>query len=127
MKLRLKHAMQENDYYFHGFLDLRELADAFADYPFDSEALEKARIHRNDMERSMPVLSVSIRMNPDTKLSWEGEDLLCEGADWEIRDGKSRVAALRGLDSYLLEGGFARARIFRTTKEHLARLEQNLI
>ena len=95
MKLRLKHAM-ENDYYFHGFLDLRELADAFADYPFDSEALEKARIHRNDMERSMPVLSVSIRMNPDTKLSWEGEDLLCEGADWEIRDGKSRVAALRG-------------------------------
>ena len=88
MKLRLKHAMQENDYYFHGFLDLRELADAFADYPFDSEALEKARIHRNDMERSMPVLSVSIRMNPDTKLSWEGEDLLCEGADWEIRGWK---------------------------------------
>ena len=37
----------------------------------------------------MPVLSVSIRMNPDTKLSWEGEDLLCEGADWEIRDEKA--------------------------------------
>ena len=44
MQLKLYEPMQENDYYFKGYVSLKELSQLFSDYEFPEETLEKAAI-----------------------------------------------------------------------------------
>lgn len=46
MQLKLYEPMQENDYYFKGYVSLKELSQLFSDYEFPEETLEKAAIHK---------------------------------------------------------------------------------
>ncbi len=39
MKLRLQQAIQENEYYFRGFVRMADLAELFREYPFEEETL----------------------------------------------------------------------------------------
>ena len=39
MRLRLQQAVQENDYYFRGFVTMTDLAEIFRAYPFLQETL----------------------------------------------------------------------------------------
>ncbi len=50
MKLRLKNAQQKSSSYYCGYVDLNALAEQLKDYPFEEETLEKARIHKRNME-----------------------------------------------------------------------------
>ena len=93
-ELRLQVAVQENEYYFRGFVSMADLAVLFAEYPFEEDTLEKAAIHRRSMERGVTPFSVTLRAMPDTGWTAEGEDLVFNDTRWEIRDGKSRVAAV---------------------------------
>lgn len=89
MKLRLQQAIQENEYYFRGFVRMADLAELFREYPFEEETLEKAAIHRRSMEHGISSFTVTLRAMPDTGRTTEGEDLFFEDAMWEIRDGKA--------------------------------------
>lgn len=61
MRLRLQQAVQENDYYFRGFVTMTDLAEIFRAYPFREETLEKAAIHRRNMEQGISPFSVTLR------------------------------------------------------------------
>lgn len=52
MKLRLQEAVQENEYYFRGFVSMTDLAVLFGKYPFEEDILEKAAIRRRSMEQN---------------------------------------------------------------------------
>ena len=123
MKLRLQQAIQE--YYFRGFVRMADLAELFREYPFEEETLEKAAIHRRSMEHGISSFTVTLRAMPDTGRTTEGEDLFFEDAMWEIRDGKSRVAALSRMTEEELDGHEAEVKIFLLTKEKMENMEQN--
>ena len=125
MKLRLQQAIQENEYYFRGFVRMADLAELFREYPFEEETLEKAAIHRRSMERGISSFTVTLRAMPDTGRTTEGEDLFFADAMWEIRDGKSRVAALSRMTEEELDGHEAEVKIFLLTKEKMEIMEQN--
>ena len=72
MKLRLQQAIQENEYYFRGFVRMADLAELFREYPFEEETLEKAAIHRRSMERGISSFTVTLRAMPDTGRTTEG-------------------------------------------------------
>ena len=67
MKLRLQQAIQENEYYFRGFVRMADLAELFREYPFEEETLEKAAIHRRSMEHGISSFTVTLRAMPDTR------------------------------------------------------------
>lgn len=127
MKLRLQEAVQENEYYFRGFVSMADLAVLFAEYPFEEDTLEKAAIHRRSMERGVTPFSVTLRAMPDTGWTAEGEDLIFSDTRWEIRDGKSRVAAVSKMTEENLADHEAEVKIFLLTKEKMENMEQNRI
>ena len=62
MKLRLQQAIQENEYYFRGFVRMADLAELFREYPFEEETLEKAAY--TDAVWSMAYLPLPLRFAP---------------------------------------------------------------
>ena len=125
MRLRLQQAVQENDYYFRGFVTMTDLAELFRAYPFREETLEKAAIHRRNMEQGISPFSVTLRAAPDTERDAEGDDLIFQDAQWEIRDGKSRVAAVTEMTEEELADCEAEVKIFLLTEEKMEKMEPN--
>ena len=76
-------------------------------------------------EHGISSFTVTLRAMPDTGRTTEGEDLFFEDAMWEIRDGKSRVAALSRMTEEELDGHEAEVKIFLLTKEKMENMEQN--
>lgn len=127
MQLKLKNTVQKSEYHYAGFVELKDLADVFRDYPFEKEVLEKARIHKANMENGIPLFRTVIRTAPGTTCALQGEEIVFELEEYELRDGKSRVAAICLLDQETLEDGEAEADIFLVTPEKMDRLEKNLL
>ena len=67
MQLKLYEPMQENDYYFKGYVSLKELSQLFSDYEFPEETLEKAAIHKKNMLQGISSFTAVLRMDPDSR------------------------------------------------------------
>lgn len=61
------------------------------------------------------------------RLDGRGEDLVFNDTRWEIRDGKSRVAAVSKMAEENLADHEAEVKIFLLTKEKMENMEQNRI
>lgn len=125
MRLRLQKARQAGEYYYTGYVSLPELADSIEGYIFEPEVLEKAKIHKKNMEMGIPAFAVTFRMEPASAIEEEGDALLFESSDYEIRDGKSRAAAVLFLDRDQTEGYGAAVKVFLVSKEKMDKLEKN--
>lgn len=125
MELKLIEAIQKSETHFRGYVDLPELARLLKDYPFEDEVLQKARIYKKYMENGIINFKVTVRLEPDTDISEDGDDRVFRFSQCEIRDGKSRAAALCMLPEDILEDKETEAEIFLATKEKMDKLEQN--
>ena len=77
------------------------------------------------MEGSVPVFTVTFRMGQDASITEVGEDLIFETVEYEIRDGKSRAAAVLLMEPHLIEEGRAAVKILLVSEEKMAKLEKN--
>lgn len=125
MELKLIEAIQKSETHFRGYVDLPELARLLKDYPFEDEVLQKARIYKKYMENGVFNFKVIVRLEPDTDISEIGYERIFRFSQFEIRDGKSRAAALCMLPEDILEDKETEAEIFLATKEKMDKLEQN--
>lgn len=125
MELKLIEAIQKSETHFRGYVDLLELARLLKDYPFEDEVLQKARIYKKYMENGVFNFKVTVRLEPDTDISEIGYERIFRFSQFEIRDGKSRAAALCMLPADILEDKETEAEIFLATKEKMDKLEQN--
>ena len=125
MQLRLQQMAQESEYHYVGMVGMGELAEVFCRYPFAEEVLEKAVFHRESMQNGMNPFTVTIRLEPEAKKQEEGDSLQVEFEACELRDGKSKTAAICQLGPEVLEGNLAKVHIFLVSKEKMDRLEAN--
>lgn len=127
MKLRLKNAQQKSSSYYCGYVDLNALAEQLKDYPFEEETLEKARIHKRNMEGGISPFTVTLRLEPECR-RWEEEgDLILESLESQVWDGKSRAAAVCMLEGPLPKDAVTMVKVFLATEEKMKKLEQNLL
>lgn len=103
-QLILNQAVQESDYSYMGFTSFHDLAGVVKEYPFHEEVMEKAEIHKINMQRqagdcfSVPAFSVTLRLEPDSMVQQTGDQILFSIRDYDIRDGKSKAAVLTLLE-----------------------------
>lgn len=124
MTLHLQAGTQIGSYHFVGMLKLQELSLLLKDYPFGEEVREKAAIHRRNMEQGIAPFEVTLRLDPGTAFEVGEDEIRFEAGELEIRDGKSKAAAVLSLEEEKRTGAI-RAHIFLTTKEQMDKLEQN--
>lgn len=127
MELRLIEAIQRSESHFGGYVSLVELARILKDYPFEDEVLQKARFYKDYMENGIINFKVTLRLAPDADVTEDGDDRIFKSSQCELRDGKSRAAAVCMLSEDILEGAKAEAEIFLATKEKMDKLEQNIL
>ncbi|HIQ97780.1 MAG TPA: hypothetical protein IAB26_14625 [Candidatus Limivivens merdigallinarum] len=126
MTLHLKEGIQIGSFHFVGMVELKELAQLLEEYPFEEEVLEKAAVHRRSMESGIAPFQVTLRLEPGSFALLGEEEIVFEFGGLELRDGKSKAAALLGLSADRLEGS-VKAHIFLTTREQMDKLENNQI
>ena len=125
MKLQLQDAVRKNEYYFTGYTDMSEIADLFREYPFEEETLERAAIHRKNMENGIRPFSLLLRGMPDTKFEIDQSNVFFDDVSWEIRDGKSRVAAIKDIEKDFLTGYEIEVTVILATPEKMNAIENN--
>lgn len=122
MQLRLYEPMQENDYYFKGYVSLKELSQLFSDYEFSEETLEKAAIHRKNMLHGISSFAAVLRMDPDS-LAEVSDDVIVFTSDRiQICNGASKIAAICQMESSQLDESAATVSIFLGTEEKMKAL-----
>lgn len=122
MKLELYQPVQENDYYFKGYVSLSQLLQLFSDYPFSEETLEKAAIHRRNMIHGISPFSAVLRIDPDSQME-SSEDTISFTSDRiQICNGASKIAAICQLEVSQLDEGVIPVSIFLATEEKLKEL-----
>lgn len=124
-QLKLYHTVQESAYRYQGFTTFQELAGVVRDYPFDEEVMEKARIHKINMQQqavdgySVPSFSVTLRLAEDSNVRLEEEEASFHFNEFEIRDGRSKMAALTLLEAENLEQNTVQVHIFILSAENM--------
>ena len=114
--------MQENDYYFKGYVSLKELSQLFSDYEFPEETLEKAAIQKKNMLQGISSFTAVLRMDPDSRTE-VSEDMIVFTSDHiQICNGASKIAAICQMDSSQLDESAASVSIFLTTEEKMKAL-----
>ena len=122
MQLKLYEPMQENDYYFKGYVSLKELSQLFSDYEFPEETLEKAAIQKKNMLQGISSFTAVLRMDPDSRTE-VSEDMIVFTSDHiQICNGASKIAAICQMDSSQLDESAASISIFLTTEEKMKAL-----
>ena len=122
MKLELYQPVQENDYYFKGYVSLAQLSQLFSDYPFSEETLEKATIHRRNMIHGISPFSAVLRIDPDSQMESFEDTILFTCDRIQIRNGASKIAAICQLEVSQLDEGVIPVSIFLATEEKLNEL-----
>lgn len=125
MRLRLTDAERRSDYYFTGYAALVDMAELFREYPFDGEVLEKAAVHQRNMEEGIPPFHVTMRAGDGCIAEESENEIIFEMEEYEIRDGKSRIAAVCRMDKEKLEEESVPVKLFLLTKERMEKMEQN--
>lgn len=115
-ELKVFEIQQESTCHYTGITSFENLLEVAGDYPFDAEVMEKAEIHKNSM--SAP-FAVTLRLEPEvTVKEYEGETVF-SFEDYDIRDGRSKCAAIGLLEPECLEDNIVKLHIFVLEKEKM--------
>lgn len=115
-QLKMFEVQQESAYRYTGITSFMNLLEVTGDYPFDEEVMEKAEIQKENM--SSP-FSVTLRINPDAVITENEEGIVFSFEDYDVRDGRSKCAAIRLLDPECLEDNIVKLHIFALDKEKM--------
>lgn len=115
-ELKVFEIQQESGYRYTAITSFENLLDVTADYNFDEEVLEKAEIYKKNMSSSF---SVTLRISPDASITESEEGIVFSFEDYDIRDGRSKCAAIRLLEPEYLEDNYVKLQIFMLEKEKM--------
>lgn len=115
-ELKVFEIQQESAYRYTCITSFENLLEVTGDYPFDEEMMEKAKIHKANM--NIP-FSVTLRISPDAMVAENEEGAVFSFEDYDIRDGRSKCAAIGLLEPECLEDNFVKLHIFMLEKEKM--------
>ena len=115
-ELKVFETQQEGTFRYTGITSFENLLEVTGDYPFDEEVMEKAEIHKRNM--SAP-FSVTLRISPDAVIKENEGETTFSFADYDIRDGRSKCAAIGLLEPECLEDNLVKVHIFVLEKEKM--------
>lgn len=123
--LVLHDVSQDSAYRYTGITTFENLAEVTGDYSFEEDVMEKAAIHKQTMmsqQNGISSFSVTLRISPDAEILEDGESLHFTFDEFEIRDGRSKCAAVSMLDPEYLEDNWVRVQVFVLDQEKMNRL-----
>lgn len=123
--LVLHDVSQDSAYRYTGITTFENLAEVTGDYSFEEDVMEKAAIHKQTMmsqQNGISSFSVTLRISPDAEILEDGESLNFTFDEFEIRDGRSKCAAVSMLDPEYLEDNWVRVQVFVLDQEKMNRL-----
>lgn len=115
-ELNVFEIQQESTCHYTGITSFENLLELTGDYPFDEEVMEKAEIHKQNMNAPF---SVTLRLSPDAVITENEEVITFSFEDYDIRDGRSKCAAIRLLEAECLEDNLVKLHIFLLEKEKM--------
>lgn len=123
--LVLHDVSQDSAYRYTGITSFENLAEVTRDYPFEEDVMEKAAIHKQTMMSQQNGISsfvLTLRISPNAEILEDGESLHFTFDEFEIRDGRSKCAAVSMLDPEYLEDNWVRVQVFVLDQEKMNRL-----
>lgn len=123
--LVLHDVSQDSAYRYTGITTFENLAEVTGDYPFEEDVMEKAAIHKQTMMSQQNGISsfvLTLRISPNAEILEDGESLHFTFDEFEIRDGRSKCAAVSMLDPEYLEDNWVRVQVFVLDQEKMNRL-----
>lgn len=123
MELRVEQLARQSTCHYTGYVDFEQLAGMLKGYPFGQEVLDKAAMQKSHMNPA--AVNLTIRMGPETEVRQEEGKGFFTCQELELRDGKSKGAAITLMEPKELAEKFARVHIFTVTQDKMARLENN--
>lgn len=115
-ELKLFEMQQESTFRYTGITSFENLLEVTGDYPFDEEVMEKAQVHKRNM--SVP-FSVTLRISPDAVIKENEGETTFSFNEYDIRDGRSKCAAVSLLEPEYLEDHLVKIHIFMLEKEKM--------
>lgn len=123
--LVLHDVSQDSAYRYTGITTFENLAEVTRDYPFEEDVMEKAAIHKQTMMSQQNGISsfvLTLRISPNAEILEDGESLHFTFDEFEIRDGRSKCAAVSMLEPEYLEDNWVRVQVFVLDQEKMNRL-----
>ena len=123
--LVLHDVSQDSAYRYTGITTFENLAEVTRDYPFEEDVMEKAAIHKQTMmsqQNGISSFTLTLRISPNAEILEDGESLHFIFDEFEIRDGRSKCAAVSMLDPEYLEDNWVRVQVFVLDQEKMNRL-----
>lgn len=123
--LVLHDVSQDSAYRYTGITTFENLAEVTGDYPFEEDVMEKAAIHKQTMmsqQNGISSFALTLRISPNAEILEDGESLHFTFDELEIRDGRSKCAAVSMLDPEYLEDNWVRVQVFVLDQEKMNRL-----
>ncbi|MEE1192401.1 MAG: hypothetical protein UHO63_08705 [Blautia sp.] len=123
--LVLHDVSQDSAYRYTGITTFENLAEVTGDYPFEEDVMEKAAIHKQTMmsqQNGISSFGVTLRISPNAEILEDGESLHFMFDEFEIRDGKSKCAAVSMLEPEYLEDNWVKVQVFVLDQEKMNRL-----
>ena len=123
--LVLHDVSQDSAYRYTGITTFENLAEVTGDYPFEEDVMGKAAIHKQTMmsqQNGISSFAVTLRISPNAVILEDGESLNFTFDEFEIRDGRSKCAAVSMLDPEYLEDNWVRVQVFVLDQEKMNRL-----
>lgn len=123
--LVLHDVSQDSAYRYTGITTFENLAEVTRDYPFEEDVMEKAAIHKQTMmsqQNGISSFALILRISPNAEILEDGESLHFTFDEFEIRDGRSKCAAVSMLDPEYLEDNWVRVQVFVLDQEKMNRL-----
>ena len=123
--LVLHDVSQDSAYRYTGITTFENLAEVTRDYPFEEDVMEKVAIHKQTMMSQQNGISsfvLTLRISPNAEILEDGESLHFTFDEFEIRDGRSKCAAVSMLDPEYLEDNWVRVQVFVLDQEKMNRL-----
>lgn len=123
--LVLHDVSQDSAYRYTGITTFENLAEVTGDYPFEEDVMEKAAIHKQTMmsqQNGISSFALTLRISPNAEILEDGESLHFTFDEFEIRDGRSKCAAVSMLDPEYLEDNWVRVQVFVLDQEKMNRL-----
>lgn len=123
--LVLHDVSQDSAYRYTGITTFENLVEVTGDYPFEEDVIEKAAIHKQTMMSQQNGISsfvLTLRISPNAEILEDGESLHFTFDEFEIRDGRSKCAAVSMLEPEYLEDNWVRVQVFVLDQEKMNRL-----
>lgn len=123
--LVLHDVSQDSAYRYTGITTFENLAEVTGDYPFEEDVMEKAAIHKQTMmsqQNGISSFTLTLRISPNAEILEDGESLHFTFDEFEIRDGRSKCAAVSMLEPEYLEDNWVRVQVFVLDQEKMNRL-----